>query len=379
MMHQVLAMIQKELRDALRDKRSILAGMSYALIMPIIMSLSFAVMISDLKDQKDIEISIEGAEYAADLIRHLASSDIVHSDDSNSRLSIILTIPEEYPEQMAQGEPAEIILTADRSDKGLRSAFSQVRSSIRRYSSEMASLRLIARGISPLISKPVTITVHDLATRESKAGVILGGLLLTLMLSVFISGLNLAMDTSAGERERNSLGLLLSQPVTTWQILMAKTVAVVCFSLFGFLMTIVVSLIAYDRVPWHELGFSVDLSLTTAALIFLFTVPIAFLAATLQLYFSFFAKSFKEAQSYMTIVLFVPIGLVMASGFDVLPDVLKWMPVSGQQLAITEMIKGQPIPVIELVISSLVTLLFAVAFGAASSYALKREKVIFGL
>ncbi|WP_417350143.1 ABC transporter permease [Ferrimonas sp.] len=377
MISRILTILIKELKDGIRDRRSVMAAMSYALTTPLVFAGIFMITISDISEKQDIAISIEGAEHAPDLVRFLGAVGIV--DDNQDPLAITLTIPPEYGSQMNRGEPAEVILTADGSRKELAQPLGQVKRVIHAYSDEMAALRLVARGINPKVIEPLELVFHDQATNESKASLIMGAVLLSILLSLFISGMNVAIDTSAGERERNSLALLLCQPVSTLEIVLAKGLAVTSFALFGLLLTMVVSVLVFAQVPWHELGFSLKFTPAIAGLIILICLPIALFAATAQLFFSFFAKSFKEAQSYLTLLLFIPMALIMLPTFELFGEVLKWLPISGQQLAITEMIKGQAVPAAELAISTLSTLALTLLLIWANARALKSEKVVFAL
>ncbi|BDY05578.1 ABC transporter permease [Ferrimonas sp. YFM] len=377
MISRILTILIKELKDGIRDRRSVMAAMSYALTTPLVFAGIFMITISDISEKEEIAISIEGTESAPDLVRFLGAVGIV--GDSQDPLAITLTISPDYGLQMSRGEPAEVILTADASRKELSQPLSQIKRVIHAYSDEMAALRLVARGINPRVIEPVDLVFHDRATNESKASLIMGAVLLSIMLSLFISGMNLAIDTSAGERERNSLALLLCQPVSTLEIVLAKGLAVTGFALFGLLLTMVVSVLVFAQVPWHELGFSLKFTPAIAGLIIIICLPIALFAATTQLFFSFFAKSFKEAQSYLTLMLFIPMALIMLPTFEIFGDVLKWLPISGQQLAITEMLKGQTLPATELAVSTLTTLALTLLLIWANARALKSEKVVFAL
>ena len=112
---------------------------------------------------------------------------------------------------------------------------------------------------------------------------------------------------------------------------------------------------------------------------FVIGLPIALMSASLQVFVSFMAKSFKEAQTYVALVLFVPMGLSMVTTYDIGTDIVQWLPIAAQQYAMIEFIKGNDIPVAQLALSTLVTLgLFAI-FSYLSSRMLKSEKVVFGL
>ncbi|MGI1987093.1 ABC transporter permease [Shewanella glacialipiscicola] len=397
-MNKIIAMVRKELIDAARDKRSVMAGLYYAIGTPLIMCGLFMVLIGQLTSPDDLKITITNPDNAPDLVRFLSNKGITQGNikaanvkDSTAKAStengvdtqdlkaIEMIISTDYAAQMNQGKGAEITIVADNSDEKLQNSIRRLERQLQAYSTEMGSLRLIARGIDPRVMQPLKVNIHDQATTDSKGGMILGIAIFTMIYSVFISGMNLAIDTSAGERERNSLALLLSHPLTTRQLVLSKIIAVSLFALLGLVLILLVSKIAYTFVPWQELGFSVNITSEFMALMLVVGIPVALMAACLQLFVSFMAKSFKEAQSYLTIVLFVPLALSMAASYNIAPDMLQWLPVSGQQQVLMDFIKGKDLPMLQLLVSTLSTLAIAVLLAFGMERSLKSEKVIFGL
>nr|WP_320126973.1 ABC transporter permease [uncultured Shewanella sp.] len=379
-MNKIMAMVRKELIDAARDKRSVMAGLYYAIGTPLIMCGLFMVLIGQLTSPDDLKITITNPDKAPDLVRFLSNKGISSGEVKDSELKAIeLIISPDYAAQMNQGKGAEITIVADNSDEKLQNSIRRLEKQLQSYSTEMGSLRLIARGIDPRVMQPLKVSVHDQATTDSKGGMILGIAIFTMIYSVFISGMNLAIDTSAGERERNSLALLLSHPLTTRQLVLSKIIAVSLFALLGLVLILMVSKIAYTFVPWQELGFSVNITTEFMALMLVVGIPVALMAACLQLFVSFMAKTFKEAQSYLTMVLFVPLALSMAASYNIAPDMLQWLPVSGQQQALMDFIKGKDLPMLQLLVSTLGTLAIAVLLAFGMERSLKSEKVIFGL
>ncbi len=379
-MNKIIAMVRKELIDAARDKRSVMAGLYYAIGTPLIMCGLFMVLIGQLTSPDDLKITITNPDNAPDLVRFLSNKGITQGDVGAKDLKAIeLIISTDYTEQMNQGKAAEITIVADNSEEKLQNSIRRLEKQLQAYSAEMGSLRLIARGIDPRVVQPLKVNVQDQATPDSKGGMILGIAIFTMIYSVFISGMNLAIDTSAGERERNSLALLLSHPLTTRQLVLSKIIAVGLFALLGLVLILLVSKIAYTFVPWQELGFSVNITSEFIALMLIVGIPVALMAACLQLFVSFMAKTFKEAQSYLTIVLFVPLALSMAASYNIAPDMLQWLPVSGQQQALMDFIKGKDLPMLQLLVSTLGTLAIAILLAFGMERSLKSEKVIFGL
>ncbi|WP_299795862.1 ABC transporter permease [uncultured Shewanella sp.] len=386
-MHKIMTMVRKELIDAARDKRSVMAGLYYAIGTPLLMCGMFMLLIGQISSPEDLNIRIENGESAPDLVKYLSSQGITHGDnqsltETGEKLDvkdIRLVISDDYAAQMAKGMSAEITLIADNSNEKLQNSIRRLEKDLQTYSAEMGSLRLIARGIDPRVIQPIKLNVEDQATPDSKGGVILGVATMTMIYAVFISGMNLAIDTSAGERERNSLALLLSHPVSTTSIVLAKVFAVTVFAMLGLLLTLLISKLAYAFVPWQELGFTVTISTEFIVLMLLIGLPIAVMAASLQLFVSFMAKTFKEAQSYLTLVLIVPMMLSMAASYNIAPDTLQWLPVSGQQQALIAFIKGRELPMLQLLFSSLTTLVIAIGLTIGMERSLKSEKIVFGL
>ncbi|MFB2650604.1 MULTISPECIES: ABC transporter permease [Shewanella] len=379
-MNKIIAMVRKELIDAARDKRSVMAGLYYAIGTPLIMCGLFMVLIGQLTSPDDLKISITNPDKAPDLVRFLSNKGITQGEAGAKDLKAIeLIISPDYAKQMNQGKGAEITIVADNSEEKLQNSIRRLEKQLQAYSAEMGSLRLIARGIDPRVVQPLKVNVHDQATTDSKGGMILGIAIFTMIYSVFISGMNLAIDTSAGERERNSLALLLSHPLTTRQLVLSKIIAVGLFALLGLVLILLVSKVAYTFVPWQELGFSVSITNEFMALMLLVGIPVALMAACLQLFVSFMAKTFKEAQSYLTMVLFVPLALSMAASYNIAPDILQWLPVSGQQQALMDFIKGKDMNMLQLLVSTLGTLAIALVLAFGMEKSLKSEKVVFGL
>ena len=379
MSNPIATLVRKELIDAIRDKRSVMAGLYYALFTPILFAVVFTAIINKVTNPEDIEITITNSTAASELTNYLSNRGITHGTDPASLKKIELVISSDFAEQLNSSKPAEVTLIADRSDDNLRSAISRTQGALRGYSSEIASLRLIARGVSPTVIQPLKVHVQDQATSDSKGGQLLGMVILTIVLSVFISGMNLAIDTSAGERERNSLALLLSHPVSVRQLVLSKTLAVSTFGVLGLILVMLVSKIVYPFVPWQELGFSINISLQFMLATLLVGSTVAIFAASMQLFVSFMAKSFKEAQTYLTFVIFVPMAMSYAVTLDFAVDELRWAPVSGQLQALIDLAKGKEIPLLQLAVSCLSTLVLSFALIFGMERLLKSEKIVFGL
>ena len=124
----------------------------------------------------------------------------------------------------------------------------------------------------------------------------------------------MAIDTTAGERERRSLEPLLVNPVSRSALTVGKWLATCVFGLVAALLTLALSLLMMRFVPLEQLGMQLSLGGRQVVLMALAVAPMALLASALQMFVATFARSFKEAQTYVSLLLIVPMlpGLVTA-------------------------------------------------------------------
>lgn len=371
-------LFRRELLDASRDKRSVMAGLYYALGTPILMCFLFSVLLKQLSSTDELLITIDNADAAPALVQYLANKDIRHGEGPEVK-AIRLQVNDDFQQQMQQGRPAVVTIDTDRSDDRLQSAVRRLERTLGQYSNEVANLRLLARGIDPNLLQAVDIQIQDQATPDSRGGMFLGVATLSIILTLFYAAMNLATDTSAGERERNSLTLLLSQPLSSFQLVLAKIAAISCFSMLALVLILLVSKFAYGMVPWQQLGFSISLNPDFMLFAFVVGLPLALMSASLQVLVSFMAKSFKEAQTYVTMVLLVPLMLSMVTTYNIADQYVQWLPIAAQQQAMIAFLKGTTIAWPQLMAASAITLLIFALCSYASSRMLKSEKVVFSL
>lgn len=382
MMTQIRIVWLKELKDALRDKRSVMAAMSYAFFGPLLMAGAFFMLISQLTSEKDVEIDITGAEHAPALVAHLHSLGIVERTEPwpAGTQPIALEIDPQWADSIATAQPAKVTLTADFSAQKQRAEITRVERAVASYSQQIGYIRMQMRGMDPNAIRAVDLVKHDTATKGSRAAIIMGSVLIFMLLSVFFSGMNVAIDISAGERERNSLELLLAQPLSAQQLVWGKTLAAGCFAIFGGVLSVVLIPLIFKFIPLHEIGISVAIAWPMLLLIMLILVPLALMATAMQLFVSFRAKSFKEAQTYISFLLMVPMLAVFGVEFARLKNqLLYYLPLTGQHQALLDIIKGESVHWLALGVSGVATLLISFILIKLIGRMLSSEKVVFGL
>ena len=200
------------------------------------------------------------------------------------------------------------------------------------------------------------------------------------MLAAFMSGLSVAIDSSAGERERNVLEMLLCQPVSTLKIVLAKLISASTISVIGVTLLLVLTSISVGFVDLTKIGATFSLDMTTALVLMLVLLPICFFATACQLFVAFQTKSFKEAQSTVGMLIGIPAFIpFIVSMMDDRPEWINWLPISGQSMIIESIFKGVDVNWLAVAATSSVTIVITVALVFALANKLKSEKVVLAL
>ncbi|WP_448569775.1 ABC transporter permease [Thalassotalea ganghwensis] len=383
-MIQYNALLKKELKEAFRDKRALMVAMMMAILAPVMIFAMSKVMIKEMVSTPAIYVKVTGAEYAPKLIKALADDNIklfenVPEEDKKlwDERNIQLTIPDTYGEDLIAGKTIKVYLKADFSDKPMMAPLRRIKDSVREYAQAIGYKRLLVRGIDVNLLNPVSVIEQDTSSPSSNFMMVSLMLGLYLLMAAFMSGLSVAIDTSAGERERNVLEMLLCQPVSTLKIVLAKLSCASLIAIIGVVLTISLTSVSMSFVDLTKIGATFSLDANAVLIIITMLIPICFLASALQLFFSFQAKSFKEAQSSVTMVIMLPAMLPFIMTFiDDKPKWFDWLPVTGQSLIMEDIFKGLPVDWMNLGLTTLITITATVALVMALASKLKSEKVI---
>jgi len=338
-------------------------------------------------DNPPIYVKFTGAEFAPKLIKAfkddniLAFADVPEDERRNwNERNVELTIPETFGKDMLDGKTIDVQLRADFQEKSLMSPLRRIKDVVRDYSLTIGYKRLLVRGIDVRLLRAVNIQEQDTSMPTSNAVMISLMLGIYLMMAAFMSGMPVSIDSSAGERERNVLEMLLCQPVSTLKIVLAKLFCSSTISVISIILMLVLTSISVGFVDLTKIGATFDISGFTFIALLLLLIPICILASSLQLFFSFQAKSFKEAQSTVTMLIMVPSFVPMAMMLmDDKPAWTEWAPISGQSLIMEDLFKGLPVDWTALAFTGVATLAIATALVFGLAQKLKSEKVVMSL
>ncbi len=386
-MIQFKALLIKELKEAFRDKRALMVALSMGLLAPVMIMVMSKTMIQDFVDNPAIYVKFTGAEHAPKLIKALKDENILSFadvPDDDKRIwedrNVEVIIADSYAKDMADGKPIDIILRADFSEKSLNSPLRRIKDEIRNFSMAIGYKRLLVRGIDVKLLQPIKLQEQDTSLPSSNAMIITLMLGLYLMMGAFISGQSIAIDTSAGERERNVLEMLLCQPVSTIKIVLAKLFCSSLIAIISVTLMLVLTMVSVSFVDLTKIGATFSVDAFTFITLLLLLIPLCFLASSLQLFFAFQAKTFKEAQSTVAMLIMIPTMVPVAMMImDDKPVWAEWAPISGQSLLMEDLFKGLPIDWMAFLVATGATLALTIGLVMTLAKKLTSEKVVMSL
>ncbi len=317
-MRLLWVVLRKELLDAFRDRRMVLvAFVVMPLAVPLILAGTMALGVRKQAEKLEatLRLPVVGASHAPTLVAWLAQQNVemlpapADPDDAvrSQRHDVVLRVDPGYPDDWRAGRPARVEVIFDGS-RPLTSGttVARLRGLLDGYSNTVGTLRLIARGIHPSVAHPLQVGARDVGRPEAKFDLTQQMLPYLLLLLGFIGGMQVAIDATAGERERQSLEPLLATPAPREAIISAKILATAVFALVSLVVTLVAYRVSFDLMPDDTVDASFAIGPAAMARLFVVILPIVLLGATVLTALAAFARSYREAQGYLPLLIFLP-------------------------------------------------------------------------
>jgi sodium transport system permease protein len=236
----------------------------------------------------------------------------------------------------------------------------------------------VARGVDPTVLVPIAVHDVDVSTPASRSVLALGTMSYIILLTMLMGGLYLAIDATAGERERGSLEPLLTVPVRREHLIYGKILAACAYMSLSLVLSVTALAILLRFVGLEGFGMSVNFGPLTALKVILFSAPLVPLGASLMTIVAAFTRSYREAQTYLGLVLLVPtLPLVFAGVMGMQPTLgLMATPSLSQHFLITSLLKDEVIPTMHIVLSVGVTLGLGLVLAALAGRLYHREALL---
>jgi sodium transport system permease protein len=389
-LRQLFVVFRKELRDSARDRRAILAIVISVLVGPAVIGFMVNRLADRQRQAEQIVIPVVGAANAPALVDWLRAQWGVTVMDGprnpeeavrDGTLDLVLVIPSDFAERFRTSRAAPVRLVSDSSRESAAPQVRRVKELLGAYSGQMGALRLVAHGVSPQVVTAVRVDDIEVSTAQQRAATLLNFLGLFMLMSALTGGMQVATDSTAGERERGSLEPLLVNPVPRGALVGGKWLAATAASLLAvtLTMTFCFGLLKLELGP--DIGVRIALGPAQVLTIAFAAVSVCPLSAALQLFVGTYSRSFKEAQSYIGILMTLPVMTIGILGaiYPIKNELWAYaVPLLSQYTLVTNVIGGTTPGILSHVLTSGVSLAAAVLFVIFTTRLFRSERIIFG-
>lgn len=365
----ILHVARKEILSTLRDRRAIVSNLLIPLLVLPVMMLGLPLLIGGLFEREQTtvtEVGLQGGDnLPAELRSILRAQNVTLTDSDNPEASVrddtfaaALSVPDDFAARLERGERADITVYSKQGNLRSELNASKIEAAVRVYRQQIVAERLAEAGLDPDVLEPIGVASVDASSQAERSSGQLAWLIpFFIAIWTLTGGQMTAIDATAGEKERGTLEALLVTPIRRSEVVVGKFLATLTFGLSAAVMAIigyVLSGVALRGIFLPRLGGganeivsimggTLDVNLGTVLLLFLSALLLAALVAALLIAITLFARSFKEAQSYvapLSFLLIVPgIGLQFKELLD-LGNGVYLVPVFNVLVLMDDVVKG---------------------------------------
>lgn len=386
-----MVVLVKELRETLRDKRTLAMLALFTVMYPVVLGFILQQMVNRATkpEREGAEVAVIGAARAPNLMTQLRQKnftlrEVAPMDEEGiaallkgRKTVAVLRVSDKFVENYEAMRPAAIELWFDSAaDTGSRPR--DIEDVINAYGSNIAGARLLAHGVSPATLSPIKLQRYDTGTNASRSAAMIGSILAALFFPSFMLGMATAIDSTAGERERRSLEVLMAQPARAADLVVGKWLAAGTLAMVGVTLELALAHLVLSWLPLEEIGMAWSLSWGGLAMVCIAALPLSLFAAAVQVALAMNSKSFKEAQSLLSFVMLVPmVPGVLVSMLDL--KTATWMylvPMLSDQTLLREMARTGQVETVPFVLTFLSSAVPALAAVAFASWRMKSERYV---
>ena len=391
-MSTTITVFLKEVLDNVRNRRTLISALLLGPIFgPVLFSFVINLSIERSLDsaEKTLELPVIGQEHAPNLMEFVRSKNIDALDGPADLASameavktgahdVVLVIPPEFGEQLADMTPALVQIVSDQADRDADRDARRVRGAVREYGQLLSGLRVVARGVNPQALQAISIDEVDVSTPSGRSAMLLGMMSYFFIFAALMGGMYLAIDSTAGERERGSLEPLLSLPVTRSQLIYGKIGATCLFMTLSLALSLTAFYFVLDFMPLQQLGMTPNFDLQVVGAALLLFLPFILVGAALMTLVASFTKSYREAQTWLNVLLIAPTLPILIVSILMLRPRTEFMfiPSLSQHLLLVDMVKNEPINGLHVTISVVSTLVIGILLTWLCARLYRREGLL---
>lgn len=328
-LQNVAIVYRKELREALRDRRTLISSLLVPLLLFPLLTAGLGAAISALlgKAKEEIpKVMIIGGEDSPRLLddlHNLKKIEIVPMASNwkeqiiNKDIRAALGVPTGFESDLAQQKPVKLKIYNYNGDLKSSLATSVIQEHLESFRSDIVKESLSAKNVPESVLKPFAVEEENVAPPEKVGGAAFGGVIGYMVILLCMTGcMYPAMDLTAGEKERGTMETILSSPISRTHLVLGKFFLVLTTSLvtaalsvtsMGVSFWVLERLHAFDKAGSDAAQMQLSIGYKQVLSIFIMVLPLAVLFSAGVMTVSLFAKSYKEAQSYITPLMFLVI------------------------------------------------------------------------
>lgn len=353
MIAAALTVLRKELVDALRDRRTLaMVLLSSVASGPLVLVLISALVSGMEKRAEAREVVAIGIEHAPSLRNYIERQTFTVREAPPDHETLlrdnklgdpVVVVAPGFEAALARGEMPLVEVVSSSSNQRAQSGVRRVTALLQGFNTEQATLRLVMRGVSPAMLRPVEVEERDVADRTARAAQLATMVPFFVLMAVLYGSLNAALDTTAGERERGSLEPLLMNPMPHFALVLGKWGAVAAVGMLIALLSCLSFLPGQWLMRSEELAAMFRFGPHEAAAFIALLLPLAGALAALLMAIAIRSKSFKEAQASTTIVLLAVSLLPLVTVFNQegVSPWHYWVPALSQTTLMGQVLKGE--------------------------------------
>ena len=363
----------KELKDALRDRRTLMVVFFTSVAMGPLMLVLLSSLVGKYEKRAEArEIVAIGLDAAPTLRNYLERQTYVitaapenwEGQLKDSKLGDpVVIVPKTFEDDLAHGQAPRIQLVYSSANGRAQAGVGAIERLLQGFDNEQAALRLVARGVAPGVMNVSSVDEHDIADNASRAAQLTAMVPMFVMMAVLYGALNAALDTTAGERERGSLEPLLATPATRTALVIGKWGAVFALGLLIAVLSCMSFLPAQRLLRSEQLAALFRFGWVEAAWFIGLLAPLAAALSALMMAIAIRCKTFKEAQAN-TVVLTLAVSMTpMVSLFNQEGESSwnLWVPALAQSTLMNRVLKNAPISAMDVAPSLVVCVVLTVA------------------
>ncbi|CDF58920.1 ABC transporter permease [Thermobrachium celere] len=380
---------KKELKDLFRDRKTVIMSVVLPLVLfPLLFGLiGKGVKSTTEKVTKEVKIAYVGGESSfKKFLSNVPNIKLIETKDYQEEVRkgsvyLAVVVEEDFDKKLAQDKMSDIKIIYDSESTNSQTALDVVEDIINKYKDEIVKRRLEARGIDVSILNPIDIKNEPIDKEKANQGALILTMLLPLYLIIYaITGpMAAAVDLGAGEKERGTLEPLLTTQASRMQLLFGKLLAISVMGIIGTTSSLTGLYIAFKYSMDFMGDVGLNISIGSLILIGITAIILNMIFAAVELAISIYARSFKEAQTYLSPVTII--GMIVAYGTYMMDvksasTIMFNIPLANVSLIIKEFIIGIYNPV-HIAITFAWALVYIIAAILFARYMFSKEEVVF--